>query len=275
MMAATVSFSIARWSAWAPGLDSRSAWSAWSQAERKASSDPDNAPSCAERSLVAASSDGAPFVRNDTAGVREFPPLLVRRASRSARAGLRAALDCMQGLNEPLATVFASRHGEVHRSIGLLEALARGEPLSPTAFGLSVHNAPAGIFSIARADRSASTSMAAGRDSLPMAVLEACGVLAEGAPRVLVVVHDEPVPAPFQPLVDESAPHAGAALLLEPAGPEAFSLDYSSPDDSSPELELNAADGHLFRLLRFLLDEQMTETEINHSTRSWRWRRRS
>jgi hypothetical protein len=84
----------------------------------------------------------------------------------------------------------------------------------------------------------------------------------------LVVAHDEPVPAPFAPYLDESAPHAGAAFLLEPAGFEALSLDYGEP-----EPPFNAPDGHLVALLRFLSDGEMTETKINHSRRSWRWRR--
>jgi hypothetical protein len=249
VMTGSVSFSIARWSAWAPGLDSRGAWSAWASCE----------PS---------SDAGAVFLGNESAPIREFPPLLARRASRSGRAGLRAALDCTLGLAGSVITVFASRHGEVHRSVELLEALARSEPLSPTTFSLSVHNAAAGLFSIGRADRAASTSVAAGSDSLPMAVLEACGVLEEGASRVLVVAHDEPVPAPFQPYLAESSPHAGAAFLLESAGPKPFSLDHLPP-----EPPLDSPEGHLVSLLRFLLDEEMPETKIHHATRSWRWRR--
>jgi hypothetical protein len=218
-------------------------------------------------SAAVANPEELPFVGDASAKIREFPALLGRRASRSDRAGLRAALDCTHGLG-PVSSVFASRHGEVHRSVELLQALARNEPLSPMAFSLSVHNAAAGLFSIGRADRSESSSVAAGRDSLPMAVLEACGVLAEGAPHVLVVAHDEPVPASFSPYLDEWAPHAGAAFLLEPGGDSSFILDHLAP-----ELPENAAEGHLLALLRFLLEEQRTELQINHDRRSWRWRR--
>jgi hypothetical protein len=154
--------------------------------------------------------------------------------------------------------------------VELLDALARAEPFSPMAFSLSVHNAAAGLFSIGREDRSASSSVAAGEDTLPMALLEACGVLAEGAPRVLVVTHDEPVPAPFEVYVDEPAAHAGAAFLLEPAGASSFRLDYLAPEP--PE---NAPEGHLIALLRFLWDEDLTELRVNHAQRSWRWRRSS
>lgn len=261
-MAGSVSFSIARWSAWAPGLTSKHAWLAWARAEPPSEL---RAVGPAREAFV--SPEEPPFVGNSSAKIREFPALLGRRASRSDRAGLRAALDCTQGLG-PVITVFASRHGEVHRSVELLEALARDEPLSPMAFSLSVHNAAAGLFSIGREDRSASSSVAAGRDSLPMAVLEACGVLAEGAPRVLIVAHDEPVPALFEPYLDESAPHAGAAFLLEPGGDERFCLDLLEP-----ELPENAKKGHLLALLGFLLDAERSELSVNHGKRSWRWRR--
>jgi beta-ketoacyl synthase-like protein len=253
-MTGSVSFAIAGWSAWAPGLDAPAAWRGWARAHGEP-------PSSAR----------ADFAGGASPAIRELPALLARRASRGARAGLRAALDCTRGLAGPVKTVFASRHGEVARSVELLEALARGEPLSPMAFSLSVHNAAAGLFSIGRGDRAASSSVTAGRDSVPMAVLEACGVLAEGASHVLVVAHDEPVPAPFQRYVAEPSAYVGAAFLLEAAGPKPFVLERSAP-----ALPLCGPDeGHLVTLLRLLLDEEVAETSTEHCTRSWRWRRSS
>lgn len=199
--------------------------------------------------------------------LEEFQPLLTRRASRTDRAALRAALDCSVGL-AALPTVFASRHGEVHRSVTLLEALARGEALSPTAFSLSVHNAAAGLFSIGRSDRSTSTSIAAGRDSLPMAVLAGCGILGEGAPSVLVVAYDEPVPAPFRPYVEEDAPYAAVALLMEAKGPNPFTLELLPAAATH-----DAAPGNWLEPLRFLASAQSSELLVNHPSRSWRWRR--
>src|SRR5688500_3459049 len=100
-MACSVSFSIARWSAWAPGLDCPRAWLAWARTRVEGS--PSAGASCDPAN--------AAFVGEGSAKLHELPALLVRRASRSDRAGLRAALDCTQGLTSPVSTVFASRHG--------------------------------------------------------------------------------------------------------------------------------------------------------------------
>jgi len=258
-MVATVSFRISRWSAWAPGLSTPEEWSAWA-------------------------ANDAGLAGEESPKVPELPALVVRRASRADRIALRAAFDCCAGITGPLPTVFASRHGEVHRSLELLEALAKEEALSPTSFSLSVHNAAAGLFSIGRKDRSPSTSLAAGLDSLPMAVLEAAGMLAEGAPRVLVVAQEEPLPPPFQPYVAEREPCAAVALLLEPLldPAEAPSLEPAAAG-ASLSLELipgrtagentGLEHGYLLPFLRFLGRGQEGELELLHGARGWRWRR--
>ncbi len=246
-MVATVSFHISRWSAWAPGLSTLEAWSAWA-------------------------ANDAGLEGEESPKVPELPAMVVRRASRADRIALRAAFDCCADITGPLPTVFASRHGEVHRSLELLEALAKEEGLSPTSFSLSVHNAAAGLFSIGRKDRSPSTSLAAGLDSLPMAVLEAAGMLAEGAPRVLVVAQEEPLPAPFQPYVAEREPCAAVALLLEPATSGAsLSLELISGRSAGENTGLEH--GYLLPFLRFLGRGQVGELELLHGARGWRWRR--
>jgi hypothetical protein len=57
------------------------------------------------------------------------------------------------GADSDVPLVFASRHGDVARSMDLLGALVSDQPLSPTGFGLSVHNAIAALYSIARGHR--------------------------------------------------------------------------------------------------------------------------
>ena len=52
-----------------------------------------------------------------------------------------------------MRTVFASRHGSINESIELIECVARGQPLSPAKFSHTVHNAQAGLFSIAARNR--------------------------------------------------------------------------------------------------------------------------
>jgi hypothetical protein len=131
---------------------------------------------------------------------------------------LKAAFGC--GSEEQLAgvtTVFASRHGDAVSNVPLLEAVARGESLSPTRFSHSVHNAPAGLFSIAAKNRLPSTSVAAMRGTFVCGYLEAMTMFRRGQGRpVLLVMADEPLPPPFVGFRDEPLGTFALALLLVP-----------------------------------------------------------
>jgi len=191
-----VSFSILRWSAWAPGLDSAEQWAAWARGE------------------TAVAESGAPAV--------DFvPPLLRRRLSELSKAALSVAFRCAQP-GEPGEhrgrTVFASSQGEIHRTQRLLDDLARGEPLSPNAFSLSVHNTASGLYAIAGGQRAPSTAVAAGVETLEMAVIEALGALRHGAERaVMVVLAEEPLPDRYQAWSRVQPARFALALLLAPA----------------------------------------------------------
>ena len=119
--------------------------------------------------------------------------MLRRRAGFLGKMALEVAYQCL-GQRIDVPTVFSSRHGEASRSVDLLLDLAKGVPLSPTSFGLSVHNATGGLFSIARTDHANSIALAAGQSTVEHAVIEACGLLAEGEPAVLLVAYDCPLP---------------------------------------------------------------------------------
>jgi len=158
-----------------------------------------------------------------------------RRLGRLAKMALHVAGLCVVAMPR-VRTVFASRHGELHRTIDMLAMLAQSESLSPTAFGLSVHNAAAGIFSIARHDRSSSTAIAAGEDTLAYALLEA-HVQLESNPEmpVLVVYADEPLPQEYAAYAcAEEHPHA-LALLLSPDATRSIALDASEAAEAPSE----------------------------------------
>src|SRR5690606_21595806 len=70
----------------------------------------------------------------------ELPVRLRRRLSALGRMAVQVAYWC-QSAASGIPVVMASRYGDAERSIALLTDLARQSPLSPTAFGLSVHNA--------------------------------------------------------------------------------------------------------------------------------------
>jgi len=182
-------FNISGWRAWAPGVDAIQDWQAWSRAP----------------------------VMLDDAGqhpdVGFLPAMQRRRLSRMARMLLHVAWPLVQP-DEAVPLIFVSRHGEGPRTLAILEALARGEPLSPTAFSLSVHNAPTGLWSIARGDCSEMTALAAEVDGLEHGVMDACGLLGEGQPSALLVVAEELPASLYRPQIDDVPFSYALALKL-------------------------------------------------------------
>lgn len=195
--------------------------------------------------------------------------MLRRRAGFAAKMALEVAYACL-GDRTDVPSVFSSRHGEASRSADLLLELAAGAPLSPTSFGLSVHNATAGLFSIARADHANSAAVAAGKSTVESAVIEACGLLADGEPDVLLVVYDCPLPevyAGFQDCVEQ--PYAWAWLMRAAQG-DGYSLGWSAGEEiaSANHQELPAG----LEIYRFYLRGDAV-LERRCDKRRWRWMR--
>lgn len=186
-------FRVRRWAAWAPGLQTQEAWGAW----------------------LAAPAWPLPTGEGQ-APLAEVPAMTRRRIDPLGRAALQAAW-WAQGDAPTGPVVFASRWGEIARSVALLRGLARGEPLSPTAFSLSVHNASSAVYSIARGDTANYAAVSAGPASAAAGICEAVGLLAQGAPRVLVVSVEAELPEPYQHFEQHPGPMRAWAVLLEPA----------------------------------------------------------
>ncbi len=122
-----------------------------------------------------------------------------------------------------LASVFASATGDPANCHALCEALALPErAVSPTRFTNSVHNAAAGYWHIATGSTHASTSLAAHDASAAVALLEALVQCASTGLPVLLVVGDQPMPAPMNALRPVEETFAFALVLVPPsqgAGP--------------------------------------------------------
>ncbi|MFL9994643.1 beta-ketoacyl synthase chain length factor [Paraburkholderia sediminicola] len=139
-------------------------------------------------------------------------PIVRRRLSTLSKVALKVAHDCVsQG---EVRVVFASRHGELRRTTDILRTISAGEPVSPTAFSLSVLNAMTGVFGIARGDRSAASAISAGAETLGYALLEAYAQYETqpGSP-VLLVYADEPADPAYGTIEDEVQGGAIAILL--------------------------------------------------------------
>jgi len=244
MKLSKVSFSIAEYAAWAPGLDTQEAWLKWA------------------KEPCAIGTDSEP-------GVRAMPAMLRRRAGFLGKMALEAAYQCI-GAQKNIPTVFCSRHGEVSRSLEMLSAMAKGEPISPTSFGMSVHNAIGGLFSIARADKSNNMAIAAGTSSVENAVIEACGLLEDGAPQVLLVVYDCPLPPAYISFQGSDDQAYSWAWLMERPGESVLSLAWSGKSETSGQKADTLAAG-LEVLGFYLRGDHALERECGHQR--WLWSR--
>jgi len=160
-----------------------------------------------------------PGVAQRSVDVSFIEPLVRRRVSNLGRMGLHVANECLQGTGH-VRFVYASRHGELRRTTAILEAIARGEDVSPTAFSLSVLNATAGLYSIARTDPSPATAVASGAESFGYGLLEAVAQLAQHPQdQVLFVYADEPAPAPYDRFLPGDPPAHAVAVLLRSDAP--------------------------------------------------------
>jgi hypothetical protein len=242
----TPRFTVRRWAAFAPGLETQHAWRAWAAA-----------PWLPEGDVVPALS--------------EMPPMSRRRVERLGRMALQVAWHCQDDGDTGLPLVFGSRHGDIGRTHEMLETLARDEPLSPTHFGLSTHNAIAAQYSIARGITANYSVVAAGARTAEATLSEAVALLADGAPEVLAVMYDQPPPVPYRVFADEPlAPYAWAWRIAPPAADEpGYSLDAGAGE--AVESGRATLPGGL-RVLQFLLAGER-ELAVPGAGTHWCWRR--
>ncbi|MGI5860849.1 MAG: beta-ketoacyl synthase chain length factor [Myxococcales bacterium] len=132
-----------------------------------------------------------------------LPAALKRRSSLLTRMAVEALAQAAASGGADLATVptvWGSAYGEIETTIAMLEMMREPDGLpSPTRFHNSVHNTASGTASIAGKNRSMSTSIAAGRETVAMGLVEAAALLAERGGDAVLVLFDEPPPAPFAP----------------------------------------------------------------------------
>jgi hypothetical protein len=134
--------------------------------------------------------------------------------------------------------VAGSAFGEIGTTLEMLNDMERDGILSPTDFQASVHNTAVAYLSIANGNRLASTSIAAGDETVAMVLIEALGLLTLRGGRVVAAVADEALP---EVLGAGFSGAVAAALLLEaaPAGaagrpPLAVLGDPQPPPASAP-----------------------------------------
>lgn len=238
-----IAFRLEDWRAWAPGLETPEDWQAWAQSPHKVADDGMAQPACTF-----------------------LPTMQRRRLSRLARMTMQTAWP-LCGEGQQLPFVFGSHHGEMSRALALLSDITDGLPLSPTSFGLSVHNAIAGQWSALRGQCGESTAVAGDADTFEYAILEATLQLQTGAPAALVVVAEELPPAAYLPFIADAPFSFALALRLTRDGTPDWQLDISRSGGAAP-----CPWPHALDFLRALL---MGDNAIQHTCKSrrWRWQR--
>ncbi|THU02574.1 3-oxoacyl-ACP synthase [Lampropedia puyangensis] len=252
----SLSIAVVEWAAYAQSLISHEDWLNWSRA-------------------------GTPSL----APLEEAPPLTRMNAMLRRRASLTGRLACETAYgalhtqaphpwNEDCAMVFATRYGDAQKSLALLSDLVVGNPLSPTGFGLAVHNAAGALFAMAQTYRNNMTVVTAGIETTKAAFIESLGLLAAGAPEVLLVSYDLPLPHPYQSF-NSTPGHAWAMRIKLPPKKQkdalairflkterahrSHSITTPSVQQATPSIEV----------LRQWLDCQTLRSEINVQKTLW------
>jgi hypothetical protein len=171
-----------------------------------------------------------PTCRDILAGLQDYQPAPIprfnpdtlpanarRRITPAIRIAMQAATEAIRASAldaAGVATVFVTSNGDLEISDRICKALTLPErPVSPTDFHNSVHNAPAGYWSIGSHCRQPSTSLSAGAASFAAGLLESfTQVLSDRLP-VMLVTYDQPPPPLLRSAHTSTVPFAAALVL--------------------------------------------------------------
>ena len=179
-------------SCWAPGVTSSKEWEEWKQGTRNIQS-----------------SEEAPQLLFTT-------PIFRRRLSQLSKMTIQVVHDAVEmGACKNIKQVFVSMRGEIKREFTINEKLINEQEVSPSAFSLSVFNAPIALASIACELKGGYSVIFPSDDNFYQALMTACApVLCEDEKEILFVYADELVPECYGDLrPKENLPLAFAAVI--------------------------------------------------------------
>ncbi|MEX2497164.1 MAG: beta-ketoacyl synthase chain length factor [Woeseia sp.] len=152
------------------------------------------------------------------------PARIASRERRRAPKQVKMAIEVMSQACEmadlepaSVATVFSSAMGDMDITNYMCSALAMSpREISPTRFHNSVHNAPAGYWSIATGSHTPASAISAYRYTAPMSFLEAAIQAIEENVPVLVVTQETAAPVALKDTCPTDTDFS-AAILLAPS----------------------------------------------------------
>jgi len=179
-----------------------------------------------------------------------LPPIERRRTGPVVKLALAVGHEAVAACGRDagtLATVFTSSGGDGQNCHVICETLASDEgdnrKLSPTRFHNSVHNAPAGYWSIATHAMAPSNVLCAHDGSFAAGLLDSlCQVAVDGTPTLLIA-YDSPYPEPLHAMRPVSDAFAVGLVLAPEAGAKTLArIDIELTDTpattlTAPELE--------------------------------------
>jgi len=234
----------------APGLSTASQWARWLQA---------GSPQEKEHSRAQNP--------QDPPALSFLPAMQRRRLSALSRLVFAAAWPILEK-HPQCPMVFSSRNGEINRSFQLLIELAKGNGVSPTSFGLSVHNAIAGQLAIHQGNYAEQSAISTNSNGLENAMLDAWLMLQDGADQVLVLYANEPLDAQYE--VDiERGPFALACALLVQKG-----SDWRLCCDTNTDAPLNK-DGSAGVCAQLVSGQRQWTTLTARPPACWTWTRQA
>lgn len=206
-------FSIKNCVAWAGNLNTNADWQAYANEEKE-------------------------LILNDSKPeLKQVPAMQRRRLSYFAKLALHSALEASGELANQVPSVFSSRHGDLQKTYKLIKNVAEKEVLSPTQFGLSVHNAVGGLFSIYTKNKAPQTAISSGEDTFLMAMVDAiCKMNANDYENILVVYTETKVPEIYERYIEQQEVSLSIGMLLENStkSNKTFSLTMEANQEKEP-----------------------------------------
>ncbi|MES2626104.1 MAG: beta-ketoacyl synthase chain length factor [Pseudomonadota bacterium] len=238
----SLKFSLDAWSAWAPDKTRASDWQAWAlgQSFQTEPGPPD---------------------------ISSVPAMQRRRMSSLSKMAIATAATAAASSSVKPCCIFASRHGELGRTVKIMESIVKQEDVSPTDFSLSVFNTALGLYSIVSENKAPSTMVVGGEDTFGSALIESMTYLRRFPEvPVLLVYFDEPLPAPLNIMEDPPGPVFSLALLLS-AGTPNVDVNFAFNDGKVSE-DRNMG----LEFLKFYLSG-MAEGHVTTERTRWHWSR--
>ncbi len=184
-------FNIKQWTATSPGLVTQSDWLEWAKTSMQWPKEAEKLP------------------------VDLIPAMMRRRMSTLSKLAIQTALSLSQ-LHPIDYIVFASRHGELTRTVSLLEDILQAEDASPMAFSQSVHNTASGLFTIISRLTTSVSSIAACEETFHAAIIDALAYLNQNPTHnVLVINFDEPLPNQYAQFETDDYQGFALGFLIE------------------------------------------------------------